>query len=122
MSNRESLVTSNVYLLLSEKASENVTERAAASLLLLLISTLFAATVILAPLVTVRKHFVGSRHVVKLLLCLIIPWVLVRMVLQSESTICLLNVSGLCVLFQLQDLVEVPILLSQGCVDQESEN
>merc|ERR1719182_1189629 len=76
----------------------------------LLLQTLLAFLVVLFSLLLIRQDFVGRRDIdeVRLALLLVIGLALVRVVLQGEVPISLLDVLLACLLGDAEDLVEVP--------------
>ena len=97
------------HLLLAEYAAKKPT-KGIIVLLLGLIHALFAAAIVFAPLVSIAEDFVGVGNVVEFLLGVFVACVSVRMVLQRQLSVGLLDVSCLCILLELKNFVEVSTL------------
>ena len=94
------------HLLLAEYAAKKPPERVVV-LLLWLVHALLAAAIVFAPLISIAEDLVGVGDVVELLLRVFVSGVSVRMVLQRQLSVGLLNVSSFCILLELENCIEV---------------
>ena len=94
------------HLLLAEYAAKKPT-KGIVVLLLGLIHALLAAAIVFAPLVSIAEDFVGVGNVVEFLLGVFVACVSVRMVLQRQLSVGLLDVSCFRILLELENCIEV---------------